>query len=148
MTISPMINVEPELDRYLTLLRNKIHDKGFTQLEVQEVLGWGRSYISQLLTKQKNLRLEQILAICSVIGIDAKEFFAELYEGAPRFRVAQRRPHGDRNLAGASNTEQQLEKLKPLLEGLAELLIDKGLITADELFRAVRGAGAEDPEPN
>ena len=41
-----MTTLERELDRVLTLLRNKIRERGFTQLEVQEALGWGRSYIS------------------------------------------------------------------------------------------------------
>ena len=37
-----MNSIERELDRVLTLLRNKIREQGFTQLEVQEALGWGR----------------------------------------------------------------------------------------------------------
>ena len=74
-----MITVERELDSVLTLLRNKIRERGFTQLEVQEALGWGRSYISQLLTKQKSLRIEQVLLILNVIGVDPSEFFGELY---------------------------------------------------------------------
>ncbi len=64
-----MINIDMELDRYLSLLRNKIRERGFTQLEVQGPLGWGRSYISQLLTRQKALRLEQVLLILKVIGV-------------------------------------------------------------------------------
>ena len=73
------ITVERELESVLTLLRNKIRERGFTQLEVQEALGWGRSYISQLLTKQKSLRIEQVLLILNVIGVDPSEFFGELY---------------------------------------------------------------------
>ena len=38
-----MLSVDRELDRVLTLLRNKIRERGFTQLEVQEALSWGRS---------------------------------------------------------------------------------------------------------
>jgi transcriptional regulator with XRE-family HTH domain len=71
--------IEKEVDRVLTLLRNKIRERGFTQLEVQSTLGWGRSYISQLLTKQKGLRVEQVLRILEVIGVDAFQFYAELY---------------------------------------------------------------------
>ena len=65
-----MVTVQPEVDRYLTLLRNKIRERGYTQLQVQEALGWGRSYISQLLTRQKALRIEQVLLILSVIEVD------------------------------------------------------------------------------
>ncbi len=74
-----MINIDKELDRYLSLLRNKIRESGFIQMEIQERLGWGRSYISQLLTKQKALRLEQVLLILKVIGVEPREFFLELY---------------------------------------------------------------------
>ena len=58
-----MQQVDREVDRYLTLLGNLIRRQGYTQLEVQEALGWGRSYISQLLTRQKGLRVEQVLLI-------------------------------------------------------------------------------------
>ncbi|NIQ93618.1 MAG: helix-turn-helix transcriptional regulator, partial [Desulfuromonadales bacterium] len=64
--------IEKEVDRILTLLRNKIRERGFTQLEVQEKLNWGRSYISQLLTKQKSLRVEQVLMILETINVNPK----------------------------------------------------------------------------
>ena len=79
-----MIRIDRELDRALVLLRNKIRDRGVTQLEIQEALGWGRSYISQLLTKQKALRVEQLLLILHVIGVHPTAFFSELY-GAPTY---------------------------------------------------------------
>ena len=37
-----MLAVERELDRFLTLIRNKIRQRGWTQLEVQRELRWGR----------------------------------------------------------------------------------------------------------
>jgi len=83
-----MSSIEKEVDRILTLLRNKIRERGFTQLEVQEKLNWGRSYISQLLTKQKSLRVEQVLLILETIKVDPKEFYAELYQfPRPDFRL-------------------------------------------------------------
>ncbi len=75
-----MRKIDRELDRILTLLRNVIRQKGFTQLEVQEALGWGRSYISQLLTKQKSLRVEQILLVLNVINVKPAEFWGEIYQ--------------------------------------------------------------------
>ncbi len=83
-----MRTVERDLERILTLLRNRIRERGFTQMEVQEVLGWGRSYISQLLTQQKNLRFEQVLQILNVINVDPAEFWAEIYQFGP-FREIQ-----------------------------------------------------------
>lgn len=74
-----MVSVERAIDGILMHLRNKVHAQGFTQLEVQERLGWGRSYLSQLLTKQKSLRFRQLILVLAVIGVDLEEFFADLY---------------------------------------------------------------------
>ena len=152
--ITPVREVERQLDRILTLLRNKIRQRGFTQLEVQEVLGWGRSYISQLLTKQKSLRVEQVLLILNVIGVDPADFFAELYY-APRmrgvFRAGDRRPgpvrgaHGEEELAG-------FEEMRSWVRGLVWLLVDKEVIDVDELTDAVKtrkdGPLAGEPDPD
>ena len=51
-------------------------------MKLQEVLGWGSSYISQLLTRQKALRIEPVLMILNVIGETPQAFFAELYPAA------------------------------------------------------------------
>ena len=112
-----------EVNRCLTLLRNKIREQGFTQLEVQAALGWGRSYISQLLTRQKNLRLDQVLLILSVIGVDPEEFFAELYPA----------PFHARHFESRSNDSQKLDELRQLLRGLVDLLLEKGILSAEDL---------------
>ena len=119
-----MRQVEAEVDRYLILLGNKIRQQGFTQLEVQESLGWGRSYISQLLTKQKSLRIEQVLLILNVIGIEPTEFFAELYPGAVPYAAGS-----------ALDEEQQraFQELRALLDSVVKLLLKKRLVTDKEL---------------
>ncbi len=78
-------NVEKNLDRILTAIRNRIRERGFTQLEVQEELKWGRSYISQLLTRQKALRVEQVLQILKVIGVEPAEFWGEVFQFGEAF---------------------------------------------------------------
>ncbi len=141
--------IDRELDRVLTLLRNKIRERGFTQLEVQEALGWGRSYISQLLTKQKSLRIEQVLLILNVIGVDPGDFFSELYhfpapgglDGAQRYRGYSRDVY-DRGAAGADGgsdeaLKRSFDELQSLMRGLVRLLTTKGLVEADELSVAV-----------
>ncbi len=65
-----------ELARGLT---DKITKQGFTQEQVQRKLGWGRSYISQLRNGQKSLRVDQVLKILLVIGIEPREFCAEIF---------------------------------------------------------------------
>ncbi|MEM7350948.1 MAG: helix-turn-helix transcriptional regulator [Acidobacteriota bacterium] len=131
-----MDRVDHEVERYLTLLRNKIRERGFTQLEVQEALGWGRSYISQLLTRQKNLRVEQILLILNVIGIEPADFFAEFY-GGPRFYES---PAIQRSRSSAND---QVQALRQQLHAVTELLLEKKLITAEGLSEAVAAAGRD-----
>lgn len=145
--------VQSEIDRVLTLLRNKIRERGFTQLEVQEALSWGRSYISQLLTKQKSLRVEQILLILNVIGVDPSEFYSELYKlNAPdRLRAVEDYGGGRyRPVPYDSDTVEVAEvgmvgdfnrgfkELRSLLRGLVRLLVDKNVINVDELSTAVK----------
>lgn len=137
-----MRTIERELDRVLTLLRNKIRERGFTQLEVQEALGWGRSYISQLLTKQKSLRIEQVLLILNVIGVDPGEFFSELYHfpragglGGPSRYSSY--PRGDVRGDGDEELKRSFDELQSLMRGLVRLLTSKGLVEADELSVAV-----------
>ncbi len=129
-----MMTINKELDRYLTLLRNKIRERGFTQLDVQEALSWGRSYISQLLTKQKSLRVEQVLLILDVIGVDPAEFFAELYY----FPGTSARNTGWNAPESESPPEGSFEEMKSLVRGLVWLLIDKEMIDVDELATSVR----------
>ncbi len=138
-----MMIVDSEVDRYLTLLRNKIREKGFTQLEVQEALSWGRSYISQLLTKQKSLRVEQVLLILDVIGVDPAEFFAELYHGAAAPGSAGWRPAGGFQQP-AGQLASGLEEMRSMVRGLVWLLIDKEMIDVDELTATVK-ARKDDP---
>ncbi len=132
-----MVNIERELDRYLTLLRNMIRDQGFTQLEVQAALGWGRSYISQLVTKQKSLRLEQILDILHVVGVEPGAFFGELY--GPPSRLGDRQWQSP----GSGLPHQELQRLTFMFHGLTELLRQKGLITESGLKEAVEARRRE-----
>lgn len=150
-----MPSAEKELDRVLTLLRNKIRERGFTQLEVQEALSWGRSYISQLLTKQKSLRVEQVLLILEVIGVDPGEFFAELYptaihlgSGDYSLSAMGRAPFNPSAIAdGGAGGElrRSFEEVRDLVRGLVRVVVDKGLIGLDELTEAVNASKSNGP---
>ncbi len=132
--------VDKEVDQVLTLLRNKIREKGFTQLQVQEALSWGRSYISQLLTKQKSLRIEQVLLILDVIGVDPGDFFAELYHyprAAGSYSASRPVSRVDAITKGGT-PPVNFEEMRSLVRGLVWLLIDKELIDVDELTNAVK----------
>lgn len=137
--------VEKEVDRVLSLLRAKIHERGYTQLKVQRALGWGRTYISQLFRKQKSLRFDQILQILEVVEIDPADFFAEFYR-LPHREIAstsgrigpERRAHlpGD-----AAEAEKILELAgkdpRSVVFGIVRLLMDKGVLDAVELAAAI-----------
>ncbi len=131
-----MRHVEGELDRYLTLLRNKIRERGFTQMEVQEALSWGRSYISQLLTKQKNLRVDQVLMILNVIGVEPAAFFAEIYD-LPGPDAGWPEKAARSSIGPGAPLAQDLEKFKRLLNGLVGLLVDKKIVAPSDLRAAV-----------
>ncbi len=145
-----MSTVQSEIDRVLTLLRNKIRERGFTQLEVQESLSWGRSYISQLLTKQKSLRIEQILLILNVIGVNPAEFYSELYRLNTPDRNSAVGDHGGRypSAVGGSgfglpeDHSRSFGELRALLRGLVRLLVDKNVINLDELSSVVKACKA------
>ncbi len=138
-----MREVERQLDRILVLLRNQIRQRGFTQLEVQEVLGWGRSYISQLLTKQKSLRVEQVLLILNVIGVDPVEFYGELYT-PPGPAYAPVRPSlAPVDPGQAEEQQREFQELRGLLDGVVGLLIEKKLITSRDLRASAVAAERE-----
>ena len=136
-----MHNVDRQVDRVLTLLQDKIRGRGFTQLQIQEALGWGRSYISQLVTKQKSLRVEQVLLILQVIGIEPADFFAELYlqGGGPR-AGAWGGPPPLRN-EQVEEIQHGLAETRALLSSLLKALTERGVISREDLSAAAASAG-------
>ncbi len=124
-----MRQVDLEVDRYLALLRAKIREQGFTQLEVQQALSWGRFYISQILNRQKCLRYEQVLLILNVIGVDPAAFFAELYglEGppGPRSRLGSSKAKVSSN----GDLAREIGRVKATLQSLVGLLLGKRIVT-------------------
>ena len=139
----PMRQVDAELDRYLTLLGNMIRQRGYTQLEVQQVLGWGRSYISQLVTKQKSLRVEQVLLILEVIGVDAAEFFSELYAQPGSSYAPSRQAPLPVDPGQVDEQKKQLQELTDLMRGLVGLLVERQVISGEELSAAAEDADRE-----
>ncbi len=125
-----MQQADPEVDRYLTLLENKMRQQKFTQQDVQDALSWGRSYVSQLKTKQKKLRVEQLLMILQVIGVEPREFFAELYELEHGLSEA-----GLQRLETPEEVEElrrELKEQRQLTHRLMKLLVRKRVVTAKE----------------
>ena len=122
------METDSDLVAILLLLRTKIRECGHTQLIVQAALGWGRSYISQILTKQKLLRVDQLLAILRVIEVEPAQFFAEVQS---------------RRVVPWSIAAQQAESTSPgldttgsraLLVSFVRALFQRGLVTIDEVL--------------
>ncbi len=147
------MDVKKDIQRALTLLRNKIRERGFTQLEVQAELNWGRSYISQLLTKQKGLRVDQILRILDVIGVEPADFYAELYHlGNYEAGVRNYDDYLDRSaVRGDTATAEAPEptdddlalregyhELRTMLRAVVELLVKKDVVSENELNHLAR----------
>ncbi|MCP3958965.1 MAG: helix-turn-helix transcriptional regulator [bacterium] len=138
-----MRHVNRELDRILAHLRAVISGRGFTQMEIQSELGWGRSYISQLLTKQKSLRFDHILSILKVLDVAPEDFFGKLYQFGDANRLGNR--------AGAAAPSQSHDlglnaasrRLRRRVDALVSLLKQKGLIDDAGLARAVEKAGRQ-----
>ncbi len=137
-----MRTVERDLDRILAALRHRIRERGFTQLEVQEVMGWGRSYISQLLTKQKSIRIDQVLQILRVIGLDPGEFWAEVFQFCRSGEISdrggtRRGPAAPLQSGTYDSMRDGVHRIQILLDAVVTVLVQKELITAGEFEAAV-----------
>ena len=145
-----MLIVETEVDRCLRLLRLKMREQGFSQTKVQKMLGWGESYISQLMTKQKCLRYAHVLAILNVIGVEPGAFFGELFGTGAAGQTPTEVP------AAAGDLEPirgALGQSSLLLDHMFDLLLKKNLISVAEhaevrnLAQEPERAQAETPTP-
>lgn len=132
--------VEQEINRLLSLLRMKIRARGFTQQEVQSRLGWGRSYLSQLFGKTKSLRVDQVLSVLRVIGIESRDFFAELYVATEHPLPPSLAP-----MAATYGHDPELASLRALVHRLLRLLVDKELLTPEEALATEAGTQRVNP---
>ncbi len=136
-----MRTVDRDLGRILAALRNRIRERGFTQLEVQETLGWGRSYISQLMNQQKSLRIEQVLMILEAINVKPADFWSEIFHfgelspSRPEKRPRRAAP-APWDAPDETSLPAEMRRTKMLLEGIVTVLMDKNLITPDDLGAA------------
>ncbi len=124
----PAEAVDREIDRLLGLLLTKIKERGFTQIKIQDKLGWGRNYISHLFTKAKHLRLEQVLAILWALEVEPEDFFFQLYRPADFHAVS---PAGRPN--EAARIRRELDQLRSIVRFFGRLLVDKGWLEEEEL---------------
>ncbi len=70
----------PEVQEVIQHLETEMRARGVTQRDLQRALGWGRSYVSQLMTGQTRLKVEHVFSILSALKIEKADFFRTLYE--------------------------------------------------------------------
>ncbi len=126
-----MKQADEEVVRYLSLLENKMRQRKYTQQDVQQALSWGRSYVSQLVTKQKKLRVEQVLMILQVIGVEPREFYAELYDLEQGLNPAGglQQPETPEEV---EDLKRELNEQRQLMHRLVKLLVKKRVVTAKD----------------
>lgn len=66
------------IDRFHSLLRQRIRDAGFTLRSISRKLGWHEDYASQLFRGTPRLRVDQAFQLLGAAGIDPAGFFADL----------------------------------------------------------------------
>ncbi len=137
-----MTTVERNVDRLLDVLRTTIRESGWTQVEIQRKLGWGRSYISQILGKQKNVYIDQVALILKVIGVEPGDFYAKVFPPSERPEPPRGRP-ARRQIEALRRELAESWRHEARLGGLVSVLVTKGVITEGELERAVEAAGKE-----
>ncbi len=122
--------IETQVRKFHTLLEKKIRERGYEESDVEESLDWETGTLRQLLTGEQELKVEQMLEILAVIGVDPKAYFAELYVGLP--------------VGGLS---AELVEFKTVVGSVVNLLVKNDVISAEDLMSAVaaQAAGTDGP---
>jgi transcriptional regulator with XRE-family HTH domain len=71
--------VEVEVERVCEALRDAIRRKKSSLRSVEQALGQGRGYMSQLLGGNVDIKLKHVFSVLAVIGVQADEFFLNVY---------------------------------------------------------------------
>jgi len=72
-------DVEVEVERVCESLREAIRRKKSSLRNVEQALGQGRGYMSQLLGGNVDIKLKHIFKVLAVIGVEPDEFFLNVY---------------------------------------------------------------------
>ena len=123
---------EEETRRAVRLLESLTEMKGITRGELDELLGAGRSYSSQLFTHRISPRYERILQILNVLDVEPSFFFRVLFPEA-QDRLGQP-PLIERFLArlhpSASSQAAQTQAAAPTAPILTEADLDRRIHAA------------------
>ena len=132
---------EEEIQLVLQEIRRMIKRSEYSQRQVEEMAGFSKGYLSQLLARNLDLKVWHVLAILEVFKVSPSEFFERLYPAASR--AAALESFTDRseplvddldkavnNLyrAGSESLNKLRERLQHCEEAIAELK-EKGLLS-------------------
>ena len=71
--------MDPETQRLVNLVKVSLRILGVSNRELARRLEMSPSYVSKLLSGASDLRLDHLVRICKVTGLDPGEFFALAY---------------------------------------------------------------------
>ncbi|MGH9362611.1 MAG: helix-turn-helix domain-containing protein [Thermoanaerobaculia bacterium] len=77
--MNPTPVVELAVERIRRALRRRIRDEGKSLREVEDRLGVGRDYLSQLLRGSMDLKAKHLFALFEVLEMEPGEFFLALF---------------------------------------------------------------------
>jgi len=137
MRYTKVMTIDDEVKRATKLLETVMQAAGLTRKELDQKLGAGPGYVSQVLTGRMELKLRHVLAILRALEVEPSVFFQTLYP--------ENRPSTD-----AVVMEEFLRRFQRLGFGAQPAppapALDAGEL--EKLIRsAVRAALAEPPEP-
>jgi len=111
---------DEEIRLVLQELRRMIKRSEFSQRQVEELAGFSKGYLSQLLARNLDLKVWHVLAILDVFQIGPSEFFERLYPGAGR--AAALESFADRSEPLADDLDKALSNLYRIgVDSIADL---------------------------
>ncbi len=119
-----MSQVEQELEALRKTIDTLIRKSGFTQQQLEEAIGWGRSFISQMVNDRKELRVEPILRILEKLGMTFSQFCALHFQWKGLEEVED---------PAVTALDRRLDELQRFTLALAEALVARNLIAANEI---------------
>ena len=138
MRYTKVMTIDDEVNRATKLLETVMQAAGLTRKELDQKLGAGPGYVSQVLTGRMELKLRHVLAILRALEVEPGVFFQTLYP--------ENRPSTD-----AVVMEEFLRRFQRLGFGAQPVAPPAPALDAGELEKlirsAVRAALAEPPEP-
>jgi transcriptional regulator with XRE-family HTH domain len=126
--MKPSRPVEEQVERLRRALRHRIRDAGVSMREMEDRLGMGRDYLSQLLRGSMDLKAKHVLGVLAELGADPGEFFAELFPSTLALHLDQARQ--DEEFI-AIRQDISIEVIRNIVRTLRE----RGFISAEEAAR-------------